>query len=472
MNNYDEHYLDGGWVASTGSGAFEIVNATTEQVMGRIPDGTAADVDRAVEAARRAQPGWAARPAAERAEWLRRIAQGLEDRGESLIALLIGEVGTPRRLAEPMQFRIAVDTFRDAADLVEKHESDEQIGSSVVSHEAVGVVGAITPWNYPLYQVALKVAPAIAAGCTVVLKPSEVAGLNAFVLAEVVHEVGLPAGVFNLVSGSGAVVGEAISSHPGIDMVSFTGSGVAGRRVAAAASATVKKVTLELGGKGANVILDDADLTHAVRHGLASCFANAGQTCGALTRMIVPRSRLAEVEALVAEFAPTYVVGDPMDAATTLGPLISDVQRDRVRSYIAKGIEEGARLLVGGLSTEALPPTGYYVPATVFSDVAPDATVAQEEIFGPVLVIIAVDSEDEAVAVANGTQYGLSSAVWAGTAERARQIGSRLRAGGVTINGGKFNPAAPFGGCKQSGYGRERGRFGLEEYFQTKSFYF
>ena len=470
METYDALYIDGQWTASTGSDHIDVENATTQRVMGRIPAGTPEDARRATAAARRAQPAWARTDVATRARLLREIADGLERRSDELLSTLIGEVGTPRRQAVPMQLRIGIETFRDAAALLEEHDREQRIGNSLVVFEPVGVVGAITPWNYPLYQTALKVAPALAAGCAVVLKPSEIASLNAFVLATAIHEAGLPAGVFNLVSGTGPVVGEAIAVSPDVDMVSFTGSSAAGRRVASLAGQSAKKVSLELGGKSAAVVLEDADLAKAVTHTLGNCFANAGQTCAALTRMIVPRSRLAEAERLAVELAAGYRPGDPGDPDTMLGPVISAKQRDGVLSYIETGIKEGARLLVGGPDSVELPQTGYYVPATVFSDVAPDATIAQEEIFGPVLVIIPVDDEEEAVAVANGTRYGLSSAVWAADPDHAVSVGSRLDAGAVFINGGKFNPAAPFGGCKQSGYGRERGRFGLDEFLRTKSY--
>jgi acyl-CoA reductase-like NAD-dependent aldehyde dehydrogenase len=471
MKTYDRLYIDGTWTASSDSAWIDIENATTQRVMGRIPAGTAQDAQRAAAAARRAQPAWGRTDVATRARLLRGIADGLERHAEELLSTLIGEVGTPRRQATVMQLRIGIDTFRDTAALLEEHEHEQRIGNSLVVFEPVGVVGAITPWNYPLYQTALKVAPALAAGCTVVLKPSEIASLNAFILAEAIDEAGLPAGVFNLVSGTGPVVGEAIASSPDIDMVSFTGSSAAGRRVATLAGQTAKKVSLELGGKSASVVLADADLARAVAHTLGNCFANAGQTCAALTRLIVPRDRLDETERLAVQLAAAYRPGDPDDPETMLGPVISAKQRDGVLGYIEAGIREGARLLVGGPDSGDLPDTGYFVPATVFTDVAPDSTIAQEEIFGPVLVIIPVEDEDEAVAVANGTRYGLSSGVWAADADHARAVGSRLDAGAVFVNGGRFNPAAPFGGCKQSGYGRERGRFGLDEFLRTKSYH-
>jgi acyl-CoA reductase-like NAD-dependent aldehyde dehydrogenase len=338
-----------------------------------------------------------------------------------------------------------------------------------VVKEPVGVVGCITPWNYPLHQIAAKVAPALAAGCTVVLKPSEVAPLNAFILAEIIDEIGLPAGVFNLVTGTGPTVGEAIASHPDVDMVSFTGSTRAGKRVSELASQTVKRVTLELGGKSPNVILDDADLKRAVTDGVGKAFLNSGQTCSALTRMLVPRSKLAEAEQIAADAAAEYTVGDPFGEGTRLGPLVSKVQQERVRGYIRKGIEEGAKLLIGGADQPDTQPTGFFVQPTVFSEVRNDMTIAQEEIFGPVLSIIPYDTEDEAVEIANDTIYGLAGGVWSGDPERAKAVARRLRTGQVEVNGGSFNPMAPFGGYKQSGHGRELGKFGLEEYLETKS---
>jgi acyl-CoA reductase-like NAD-dependent aldehyde dehydrogenase len=343
------------------------------------------------------------------------------------------------------------------------------VGNSLVVREPIGVVGCITPWNYPLHQIAAKVAPALAAGCTVVVKPSEVAPLNAFVLADIFDAVGVPAGVFNLVTGYGPIVGEAIAAHRDVDMVSFTGSTRAGKRVSEVAAGTVKRVALELGGKSANVILSDADLAKAVPDGVGKCFLNSGQTCSALTRMLVPRDKLAEVEELARTAAGTYAPGDPFDASSRIGPLVSAVQRDRVRSYIDKGVGEGARLVVGGTEAPEGLDTGYFVTPTVFSDVTRDMTIAREEIFGPVLVIIPYDTEDEAVDIANDTDYGLAGGVWSGDADHAKSVARRLRTGQVEVNGGGFNPMAPFGGYKQSGNGREFGSFGLEEFLEVKS---
>ena len=469
MQVRDKIYIDGAWVPSTGTGTIDVTNSTTEEVMGRIPDGTPQDVDRAVKAARAAFPGWAATSKEERGKYLQRITEGLSARMEDIATVVAGEVGMPQNLSRMIQAGLPAMTFGSMAQIVDGFPFEEQVGNSAIVREPVGVVGAITPWNYPLHQIAAKVAPALAAGCTVVLKPSEVAPLNAFILAEIVEEVGLPHGVFNLVTGVGPVVGEAIAAHPDVDMVSFTGSTRAGRRVSELASQTVKRVALELGGKSPNVILDDADLERAVVDGVGKCYLNSGQTCSALTRMIVPRSKLGEVEAIAAKAAETYTTGDPFDSGTRLGPLVSAVQRERVRNYINKGVEEGARLVTGGAEAPEGLDRGYFVRPTVFSDVRTDMTIAQEEIFGPVLAIIPYDTEDEAVEIANDTIYGLAGGVWSGDPERAKAVARRIRTGQVEVNGGSFNPMAPFGGYKQSGHGRELGKFGLEEYLEVKS---
>jgi len=469
MQVRDKIYIDGAWVPSTGTGTIDVTNSTTEEVMGSIPDGTPEDVDRAVKAARAAFPGWAATSREERGKYLQRITEGLQARMTEIASTVAGEVGMPLNLSMMIQAGLPTMTFGSMAEVVDSFAFEEQIGSSLVVREPVGVVGAITPWNYPLHQIAAKVAPALAAGCTVVLKPSEVAPLNAFILAEIIDEVGLPQGVFNLVAGVGPVVGEAIAAHPDVDMVSFTGSTRAGRRVSELASATVKRVALELGGKSPNVILDDADLERAVADGVGKCYLNSGQTCSALTRMLVPRSKLAEAEAIAVKAAEAYTPGDPFTEGTRLGPLVSAVQRERVRNYINKGVEEGARLLTGGPEAPEGLDKGYFVRPTVFSDVRSDMTIAQEEIFGPVLAILPYDTEDEAVEIANDTIYGLAGGVWSGDPERAKAVARRLRTGQVEVNGGSFNPMAPFGGYKQSGHGRELGKFGLEEYLEVKS---
>jgi acyl-CoA reductase-like NAD-dependent aldehyde dehydrogenase len=465
----DKVYIDGAWVASTGKGTIDVVNSTTEEVMGRIPAGTAEDVDKAVQAARKAFETWSTTSVEERAKYLTRITEGLQARMDDIATLVSQEVGMPKSLSLLVQAGLPLMDFQNTATLINEVQFEEQVGNSLVVREPVGVVGAITPWNYPLHQVAAKVAPALAAGCTVVLKPSEVAPLNAFVLAEIIHDVGLPAGVFNLVTGTGDVVGEAMSAHPDIDMISFTGSTRAGKRISEVAAATVKRVTLELGGKSPNVILDDADLEKAVADGVAKAFLNSGQTCSALTRMIVPRSKLAEVEAIAKATADAFTPGDPFGENTRLGPLVSETQRERVRGYIKKGEEEGARLVTGGAEAPEGLESGYFVRPTVFSDVTTDMTIAQEEIFGPVLSILPYDDEDEAIRIANDTIYGLAGGVWSGDAERAKAVARRIRTGQVEVNGGSFNPMAPFGGYKQSGKGRELGKFGIEEFLETKS---
>ncbi len=469
MQVQDKLYIDGAWVPSTGTGTIDVYGAATEEVVGRIPEGTAEDVGRAVAAAKAAFGSWSQTAPEERAKHLTRLQEGLVARMSDLATLIATEVGMPIRLAGAIQVGLPTMVMGSYAQLLADYPFEEQVGHSLVVREPVGVVGAITPWNYPLHQIVAKVAPALAAGCTVVLKPSEVAPLNAFVLAEIIDEAGLPAGVFNLVTGTGPVVGEAIASHPDVDMVSFTGSTNAGRRVSELAAATVKRVALELGGKSANVILDDADFDRAVSAGVTNCYLNSGQTCTAWTRMLVPRDRLADAERIAAEKAEAYRLGDPLSETTNLGPLSSAAQRERVRGYINQGVAEGARLVTGGAEAPEGLDQGYFVRPTVFSDVRPDMTIAQEEIFGPVLSILPYDTEDEAVEIANGTIYGLAGGVWSGDPERAKRVARRLRTGQVDVNGGAFNPLAPFGGYKQSGVGRELGRHGLEEFLETKS---
>jgi aldehyde dehydrogenase (NAD+) len=465
----DALFIDGAWVPSSGKGTMTVVDSTTEEPMGTIPEGTVEDVDRAVAAARRAFPAWAETPVAERAALMTKVSEALSARTDELATLISREVGMPYVLSQLVQVGLPAFTFGSVAQVAADFTWEQTIGNSLVVREPVGVVGCITPWNYPLHQIAAKVGPALAAGCTVVLKPSEVAPLNAFVLAEVIAEVGVPAGVFNLVTGIGPVVGEALAAHPGVDMVSFTGSTRAGRRVTEVAAATVKRVALELGGKSANVILDDADLTTAVPDGVGKCYLNSGQTCSALTRMLVPRAKLAEVEDLAVAAAESFTPGNPFDASTRLGPLVSAAQRDRVRNYIDKGIGEGATLLTGGVEPPDGLSAGFFVRPTVFSNVTAEMTIAREEIFGPVLCIMPYDSEEEAVEIANDTDYGLAGGVWSADKDRAVAVARRLRTGQVEVNGGAFNPLAPFGGYKQSGNGREYGPFGFEEFLEVKS---
>jgi aldehyde dehydrogenase (NAD+) len=460
-------YIGGSWTASASDESIEVVNPATEEIIDRVPAGSPDDVEAAAAAARRAFPEWSRAAAGERGKLLAHAADLLKQRSDEIAKTIATDMGAPLGFALKVQTLMPATVLASFAQLAESHPRESRVGNSLVVKEPIGVVAAITPWNYPLHQIVCKVAPALAAGCTVVLKPSEVAPLAAYALAEIFAEVGLPPGVFNLVSGRGPVVGEAMATHPEVDMVSFTGSTAAGRRVAALAAESVKRVALELGGKSANIILPDADLPLAVKVGVANCFVNAGQTCSAWSRMIVQRDQYDEAVHLAVEAARGYRVGDPFDESTKIGPLVSAAQRDRVVRYVNRGQEEGARLVAGG--TERPHERGYYVEPTVFAAVEPGMTIEQEEIFGPVLSLIPYTTEDNAVEIANDTKYGLAGAVWAGTEEHAVGVARRLRTGQVSINGGRFNPLAPFGGYKQSGVGRELGEHGLEEYLEVKS---
>ncbi|MBM3358235.1 MAG: aldehyde dehydrogenase family protein [Betaproteobacteria bacterium] len=469
MKEHREIYVNGQWIFSRSPGLIAVINAATEAVMGRVPEGVAEDVDAAVGAARAAFDAWSSVPVAERADWLDKIAAGLAARADEIAHTITAEVGMPLKLSRRVQADLPPQVMASHAKLAREFPFEERVANSLVLYEPVGVVAAITPWNFPLHQVVAKIAPALAAGCTVVLKPSEMAPLSAYILAEVVHATGLPRGVFNLVCGTGPVVGEALAAHHGIDMISFTGSTRAGRRVSELAARTVKRVALELGGKSASIVLEDADFPRAVKSTVSSCFFNSGQTCSALTRLLVPETRYEEAAKLAVDAARSFTPGDPTSADTRLGPLISEAQRERVRGYIAKGLEERAELLLGGAEPPERLDRGYFVRPTVFGRVSPLMTIAQEEIFGPVLAILAYKDEDEAVRIANDTVYGLSGAVWSKDESRARAVARRLRTGQVDINGGSFNLMAPFGGYKQSGHGREFGRFGLMEYLEVKS---
>ena len=465
----DRLFIGGKWVEPDGTGTLDVINSATEEVMGTIPEGSPVDAARAVAAAKSAFPGWSETPVEARAALLDAVADGLKARGDELRDIIADEVGMPVALTPGYQLGSPPFVFHFYADLVRKFAFEAEVGNSVVVREPVGVVVAITPWNYPLHQIALKVAPAMAAGNTVVLKPSEVAPLNAFILAEVMEAAGVPPGVFNLVTGTGPVVGEALVGSPDVDMVSFTGSTRAGKRVSELASATVKKVALELGGKSANLILDDADLETAVRRGVQQVMVNSGQSCNAWSRMLVPRARQEEAVRIAAEAVGQAPVGDPHDDQSFVGPLVSAAQLERVRGYIRKGQEEGARLVTGGADSPDGVERGYFVRPTIFADVRPDMTIAREEIFGPVVSIIPFDTEEEAIAIANDSIYGLAGAVWSADSERAKRVARRIRTGQVDINGGGFNMLAPFGGYKQSGNGRELGTFGLEEFLEVKS---
>jgi acyl-CoA reductase-like NAD-dependent aldehyde dehydrogenase len=468
MLTFDKLYIDGSWVAPAGTDTLEVIDSTTEEVFATIPAGVPDDIDRAVAAAKAAFEAWSQEPAPERAKLLLRVAEELEARRDEIADVITHEVGMPKGQSAAIQVGTGISAFSAASELASTFEFEDTSNGHTVVREPIGVVGCITPWNYPLNQIGAKVAYALAAGCTVVLKPSEVAPVNAFILAEIMDDIGFPPGVFNLVTGVGPVVGEALAAHPDVDMISFTGSTRAGRRVSELASPSIKKVALELGGKSPNVLLDDADFESAVAAGVGAAYANSGQTCSALTRMIVPRSRLAEVEQLARETAESYTVGDPFADGTRLGPLISSIQRDRVRGYIEKGIEEGAVLVTGGPDAPDGLETGYFVKPTVFSNVTQDMTIAQEEIFGPVLSIIPYDTEEEAIEIANDTVYGLAAGV-SGSDERARRVARRLRAGQVRVNKARGGAGAPFGGYKQSGNGREHGEYGLEEFLEVKA---
>ena len=469
MIQRDKFFINGAWTAPAAKEAIDVHCAGTGEVMGRVPAGTEKDVEAAVAAARAALEGWSALGAEKRAEFLQKISDGLKARADELAKTIAQEVGMPIKLAGRIQAGLPIANFANYAKIAKEFKFEERVGNSLVVREPVGVVGAITPWNYPLHQIALKVAPALAAGCTVVLKPSEVAPFNAFILAEVVEAAGLPKGVFNLVTGFGPAAGEALVRHPHVDMISFTGSTRAGKRISEVAAQTVKRVALELGGKSASVILEDADLAAAVKGTVNGCYLNSGQTCTALTRMLVPASKYDEAAKLAVEAAKAFTLGDPLSESTRLGPLSSEMQRDRVRSYIRKGIEEGAEVLIGGPEQPEGVPGGYFVKPTIFGKVKNSMTIAQEEIFGPVLSIIPYQDEEEAVRVANDSPYGLAGAVWSKDEARAQGVARRIRAGQIDVNGGAFNMNAPFGGFKQSGHGREAGVYGLEEFLEYKS---
>ncbi|MGH2706858.1 MAG: aldehyde dehydrogenase family protein [Actinomycetota bacterium] len=469
----DQHFIGGEWVTSHGAGRIEVINPATEEVFAAVPAGAETDVDDAVVAARRAFPGWAEISPDERGGYLARIAGELKQRQEEIAQLITAEMGSPITYSRKVQAGLLPITVMSSyAQLLDGYSFEEQIGNSLVILEPVGVVGGITPWNFPLHQAVLKIAAALAAGCTIVVKPSELAPFSVNALCEVAAGIGLPAGVLNMVHGAGPTVGEALVAHPGVNAVSFTGSTRIGARVAALAGERIKKVTLELGGKSANVILSDVDgdlLVTAVEFGVRKCFMNSGQSCNALTRLLVPADRHDQAVRVAVEATASQSVGDPLDEGTRIGPMVSEAQRDRVRGYIEKGIAEGARLAAGGPEPPAGLRRGYFVQPTIFAEATPDMTIAQEEIFGPVLTLIPYTDEAQALEIANGTAYGLAGAVWSADVDRARAFARRMRAGQVDLNGGRWNVLAPFGGVGASGFGREYGRYGLEEFSEVKS---
>jgi len=469
MHERPHLYIDGSWVEPNGEGTIEVINPASEGVIGSVPVGSESDANAAVEAARAAFTGWSESTIDERSNYLNLLSSALKDRGEEIAELITSEVGTPIEYSRMAMVGTPRVVSRSYAKILDGFAWEEEIRNSIVVKEPIGVVAMITPWNFPLHQIIGKVAPAIAAGCTMVLKPSKEAPLNAFVLADILDEIGLPNGVFNLISGHGREIGETLASHPDVDMVSFTGSTNAGVRVSELAAPSVKRVTLELGGKSANIILDDADIPRAASSAIYSCFANSGQECSALTRLLVPEDSREEVVEVIASKIGRYTVGDPMDGTSKCGPLVSKRQQESVSRYISTGIDEGATLVAGG---EGMPDdldSGFYVRPTVFADVTPEMTVFREEIFGPVLCITTYSNEEEAIELANDSEYGLSGGVWSGDESRAMRVARKLRTGQVSINGGSFNVTAPFGGYKKSGLGRELGVHGMEEFLETKS---
>ena len=467
MKRYTQHYINGQWQTASSKDHFEVHDASTEDIMATVPQGTAEEASAAVLAARDAFAAWSALGVEERCQYIDKIVAGLKARTDEMATAIAREVGMPIKMAKMIQVGGPVFNWGNAAKVARAFAYEEKVGNSMVVREPIGVVGCITPWNFPLNQITLKVAPALAAGCTVVLKPSEIAPVNAMILTEIIHEAGLPPGVFNLVNGAGPVVGEVLASHPEVDMVSFTGSTRAGKRVAALAAETVKRVTLELGGKSASVVLPDADMAAAVKGTVSACFLNSGQTCSAHTRMLVPESRYEEIKSLLQATIAKYPLGPSLDENTRLGPLITATQRERVTGFIQQGLKEGAELIAGGPDKPAFD-KGYFVHPTALR-VQPNDTLAREEIFGPVLVVLTYRDEDEAARIANDTIYGLGGGVWSGSDEHAIAFARRMRTGQVDINGAPFNGNAPFGGYKQSGNGRENGKYGFEEFLEYKA---
>lgn len=469
MRDYTQFYIDGQWVDPASPNPFDVINPATEAVCARISLGGEADVNRAVAAARKAFGSYSQTSRQERVELLESCAAVYQKRYQDIAAAISEEMGAPITLAEKAQAHTGLGHLQEASRVLKAFSFEENLGPHRVFKEPIGVCGLITPWNWPMNQIGCKVAPALAVGCTVILKPSEIAPLSAWLWAEVMHEAGVPAGVFNLVNGDGPGVGTLLSQHPDIDMMSFTGSTRAGTLVAQNAAPSVKRVTQELGGKSPNIILEDADLATAVKQGVRSMFSNTGQSCNAPSRMLVPAAKLAEAEAIAREVAEKVVLGDPTDPGTHMGPVVSQLQYDRIQTLIEKGIEEGAKLVVGGPGKPDGMDKGYFVRPTVFSDVNNDMTIAREEIFGPVLVMIPYTSEEEAIRIANDTPYGLAGYVQSGDIDHARRVASRIRAGNIHINGATGGYDVPFGGFKQSGNGREWGAHGFTDFLEIKA---
>lgn len=468
---YLKFYIDGEWVDPVEPNSMDVINPATEEPMGTISVGSAADVDKAVAAAKRAFPAFSKTSRQERIEIFEAILAGLEKRHDDIALSISQEMGAPMWFAKADQASSGAQHFSTTLEVLKNFKFEETIGDTRLRHEPIGVCALITPWNWPINQVAVKVAPALAAGCSMILKPSEVAPFDACILAEIIDEVGLPAGVFNLVNGDGPSVGAPLTAHPDVDMVSFTGSTQAGRAITKAAADTIKRVSLELGGKSANIIFDDADLQKAVSRGVKNCFGNSGQSCNAPTRMLVAKSQYAEAVEIARETAEKVKVGDPSDDSSRLGPVASEAQYNKIQDLIDQGMKEGAELVAGGPGRPDGLNKGFYVRPTIFAGVHNDMTIAREEIFGPVLCMIPYESEDEAIEIANDTRYGLSNYLSTGSEERANRVAAQLRSGMVHINGGGLDSHAPFGGYKESGNGREWGVYGLEEFLEVKSVY-
>jgi aldehyde dehydrogenase (NAD+) len=471
MKNCRQFYIDGEWVDPAQIHDFTVINPANEEPIATISLGGAEDVDRAVAAARRAFESYSETSVRDRLSLLRRIVEIYRAKMEQMAETISLEMGAPISLSQKAQAPAGLGHLLEAVKVLESFNFEELRGSTLMRKEPVGVCGLITPWNWPMNQIVCKVAPALAVGCTMVLKPSEIAPLSAYLFAQILHEASVPAGIFNLVNGDGPGVGSAIASHSGVDMVSFTGSTRAGIAVAVGAAPTVKRVTQELGGKSANIILDDADFEKAVKHGVQECFRNTGQSCNAPTRMLVPRSKMAQATSVAKQVAGATKAGDPFAEDTIIGPLASKAQFEKVQRLIAQGIAEGAKLIAGGLGRPDDITKGYFVKPTVFVDVRNDMTIAREEIFGPVLCVIAYEDENDAVRIANDTPYGLSAFVTSGDPERARKVARRLRSGNVHLNGARVDFGGCFGGYKQSGNGREWGEAGLEEFLELKAIF-